>query len=268
MKNLRVLACVCVLCASAPYLAEELDLTKKDRVAEPHNVSSASHPARGYLGFVPRYEQAENGIRGIRVLEIAAKSPAQRSGLTKDDLIIAFNGVPFLFESNLEMMRKLGSVRAGTRLELTLLRGSETHEVELLPTDLPPDRARDIAGWMKRAEASREKDACVRDRAKKDAFRAFKQSIPETGVEVIVTKDLATHEILIGSQASITIPPQLDLSQLPLLDGLIRDLLPGDSLQLFCVLGESGNELRIRPLVVPPYLRPHLTGELSPIVRR
>ncbi len=55
------------------------------------------------------------------------------------------------------------------------------------------------------------------------------------------------------------IPPGLDLSKLPLLDGLLRDLRPGDSLELLCLTGEPNRELRIRPLVVPAYLQSHLT---------
>ncbi len=259
MKTLIVI-CVCSLCVSIASSAQEPGSPGAGRAAEKHGASAADQ--RGYFGFVPRYDRAEDGSSGIRIVDILPHGPAEESRLAKDDLIITFNGEPLLFENDLEMMRKLGSVSAGTRLELTLQRGSEILTAELLPTVLPPDRARVLDEWFKIAEASYEAGACMRERAEKQAFGAFKQSIPATGARLVVTKDLASHEIEIRS-ASIAIPPDFDLSQIPLLSGLLRDLRPGDSFGLLCDLGDSGDELRIRPVDVPAYLQSHLTSEAS-----
>ncbi len=95
-----------------------------------------------------------------------------------------------------------------------------------------------------------------------EAFGAFKQSIPATGAKLVVTKDLASREIGLKS-ASMVIPLDLDLARLPLLSGLFRDLRPGDSFELLCELGGSGDELSIKPMAVPAYLQSHLRVEAS-----
>lgn len=62
-------------------------------------------------------------------------------------MIVAFDGGRLVFENDLEMMRSLGSVEAGSRIELLFLRGSDVFTTEFSPIALAPDRAR-FAYWL------------------------------------------------------------------------------------------------------------------------
>jgi S1-C subfamily serine protease len=68
---------------------------------------------------------------GVIVLSADANSPAQRAGLREGDLIIALDGQPVAGVDDLH--RVLSDVRAGTRSELIVLRGTDRLRIGITP---------------------------------------------------------------------------------------------------------------------------------------
>jgi S1-C subfamily serine protease len=70
---------------------------------------------------------------GVIVLSAEPNSPAQRAGLRAGDVIIALDGQALAGVDDLH--RLLSDVRAGGRLELTLIRGTERLHVGIVPEE-------------------------------------------------------------------------------------------------------------------------------------
>jgi S1-C subfamily serine protease len=70
---------------------------------------------------------------GVIVLSTEPQSPAQRAGLREGDVIIALDGQALAGVDDLH--RVLSDVRAGGRLELTVIRGTERLRVGIVPEE-------------------------------------------------------------------------------------------------------------------------------------
>jgi S1-C subfamily serine protease len=68
---------------------------------------------------------------GVRVEEVVAGSPAAESGVLRGDVIVAFGDQPTTGIDSLH--RSLADVQAGTRYELTLIRGVEKLHLPVVP---------------------------------------------------------------------------------------------------------------------------------------
>jgi len=131
-----------------------------DRGDEEGTRNAKPELSRGYLGYQGTYEEAEDGRGRIRILEIFQKSPAQKAGLRKNDLIIAFNDLSFRFQNDLDMVRNLSWVSSGDLIELSVLRGDRTHIVGLTATEMPEGMAQALSEWIEAAETWYEGGGC------------------------------------------------------------------------------------------------------------
>jgi S1-C subfamily serine protease len=72
---------------------------------------------------------------GILVVSVEPDSPAQRTGLREGDLIVAFEGKPVAGIDDLH--RLLTDERVGVASKLTVVRGTERLELEIVPDESP-----------------------------------------------------------------------------------------------------------------------------------
>jgi S1-C subfamily serine protease len=70
---------------------------------------------------------------GVIVLSTEPNSPAQGAGLREGDVIVALDGQALAGVDDLH--RVLSDVRAGARLELTVIRGTERLRVGIVPEE-------------------------------------------------------------------------------------------------------------------------------------
>ena len=71
--------------------------------------------------------------RGVLVLSVEARSPAQRAGLRPGDLVIEYDGQPVAGVD--ELHRLLTDVRVGVRTPVTILRGADKRLIEIVPEE-------------------------------------------------------------------------------------------------------------------------------------
>ena len=69
----------------------------------------------------------------VFVVAVEPASPAQRAGLKEGDLIVAFGELPVRGIDDL--LRLLTEDRVGVAVPLTVIRGTERHELALTPTE-------------------------------------------------------------------------------------------------------------------------------------
>jgi S1-C subfamily serine protease len=117
------------------YQAIAADSALKDRVAA---LGRGEEPSRRRLGVglapshVARQLRRAVGLDerdGLLVREVEDDSPAAMAGIAEGDLIVAAAGKPVASADDL--FDALGSLAAGTALEVTLLRGSEERTVTI-----------------------------------------------------------------------------------------------------------------------------------------
>jgi S1-C subfamily serine protease len=72
---------------------------------------------------------------GIFVVSVEPGSPAVTSGILEGDILVAFDGHPIADLDSLH--RILTENRVGTRVSMTLLRGTEKVELEIVPAESP-----------------------------------------------------------------------------------------------------------------------------------
>jgi S1-C subfamily serine protease len=70
---------------------------------------------------------------GVLVLTVEGSSPAQKTGLSRGDVIVGFDGAPVAGIDDLH--RLLTSERVGTRVMLEVLRGTEKITLEVVPEE-------------------------------------------------------------------------------------------------------------------------------------
>jgi S1-C subfamily serine protease len=96
---------------------------------------------RAYLGIaggprpLPPRARAELGrSAAVEVVEVMPDSPADRAGLSPEDLIVSLAGEPVT--DVVDVQRLMGPDRIGTRLEALVLRGGRTLTIEIVPVEL------------------------------------------------------------------------------------------------------------------------------------
>jgi S1-C subfamily serine protease len=96
---------------------------------------------RAYLGLVtsptpltPSWAGRTGQRTALRVVEVVAGSPADKSGLHRDDVILAVNGVPLGDAGSLQ--RLLFAEAIGARTEITVLRNGALVDVVARPSEL------------------------------------------------------------------------------------------------------------------------------------
>ena len=80
-------------------------------------------PDSGVLGI-----KIDDGEKGVTISEVLKKSPAEKAGLKKDDVITHVDGQPV--KNREELTAVLRKYRAGTKVKLTVLRDNKTLEIE------------------------------------------------------------------------------------------------------------------------------------------
>lgn len=119
-------------------LAVPLNTTTLDIVA---TLIRDGRVRRAYLGVVgggrplaPVRAARLNQRGGVGVIEVAAGSPAEGAGLRATDTIVAVDGSPT--EDAGDLQRLMTSQVIGRELKMTVLRGDETLEKVVIPTEL------------------------------------------------------------------------------------------------------------------------------------
>jgi S1-C subfamily serine protease len=119
-------------------LAVPLNSTTLDIVA---TLIREGRVRRAYLGVVgggrplaPIRAAKLNQKRGVGVIEVAPGSPAERAGLQPTDTIVAVDGSPT--EEAGDLQRLMVSHVIGRELKATVLRGDETIELVVVPSEL------------------------------------------------------------------------------------------------------------------------------------
>lgn len=92
---------------------------------------------RGVLGIAARPVPLPAGIAaslpgeaGLLILDVAARSPAERSGVLPGDILIAINGHGGSIEP---LARSLRALRSGAAVQLDLWRGDRVERIEAVP---------------------------------------------------------------------------------------------------------------------------------------
>lgn len=140
---------------------------------EPSSIAAPTAEAissnRGYLGYTTRYEEGPDDLGRIRVLEIHPGGPAERAELRRGDVVVSINERAFRFAHDLDMVRQLSWIEAGTEVRLKLLRGSRILEKTLVAEPLPEAMRLRLEAWVSAAEDWYEKGGGESCRAKKAA---------------------------------------------------------------------------------------------------
>jgi S1-C subfamily serine protease len=96
---------------------------------------------RAYIGIAggPRPLPPHARVRlsrdgGVEVVEVAVGSPAERSGLRAEDLIVSLGGRPV--ERVDDVQRAMTEDAIGQRISVEVLRGDRFLELELRPVEL------------------------------------------------------------------------------------------------------------------------------------
>jgi S1-C subfamily serine protease len=70
----------------------------------------------------------------VEVVEVVAGSPAERAGVRAEDLIVAVDGTPT--HSVYDLQRLMVAELIGVEVPITVVRGSGTVELRLVPEEL------------------------------------------------------------------------------------------------------------------------------------
>ncbi|HYZ99985.1 MAG TPA: trypsin-like peptidase domain-containing protein, partial [Acidimicrobiales bacterium] len=88
----------------------------------------------GSRALPPRVAERLGRLRGVEVTGVVAGSPAARSGLRPEDIVVALGGEPV--ETISDMQRLLTGDVAGRSLEAEIVRGGEIRRVRVVPRSL------------------------------------------------------------------------------------------------------------------------------------
>ncbi|MEM9597889.1 MAG: PDZ domain-containing protein [Acidobacteriota bacterium] len=199
-------------------------------LAEPTSPTYPDDVPKVFFGYGTRYQEKVGDTHGyLRVRRIESDGPANRAGLREGDEIIAFNGVPFRFENDVQAIRAMAWVEAGKPLELTVRRGGQTLDLTMVPTAAEPERQIALARWLDRLE--QEGRACFRcqDEGPDAAEAELLRRIREVGGEAVLKVERDGDDIRISS-SDVRVPPGLEID--PAYAAAARRLSKGKALLL------------------------------------
>jgi len=84
---------------------------------------------RAYLGTIPDY--ASGGSKGMLLSGVAKGGPADKAGIRSGDLIIRLAGKKI--ENIYDYTNSIGGLKIGKPEQITILRGKQTLELEIIP---------------------------------------------------------------------------------------------------------------------------------------
>ena len=119
--------------------------------------AAAAPPANpGWLGFSFEYHApgtepgAANGWMWVQ--RVAANGPAATAGLRPQDVIVALDGKPVRFPTDLAVLEYLGRVAPGQRLALSVTRANQTLAINLTAVAMTEQQLR---AWQRNFEMAR-----------------------------------------------------------------------------------------------------------------
>jgi hypothetical protein len=185
-------------------------------------VSAAGEGPRASFGFTTHYQTSAAGRGEVLVRQVVPGGPAERAGIERGDLIVAFDGAGFRFANEYEFMRSLEAFEHGRKLNLTLVRAGRELLVPLEPGPLSPGQEEAIAGYMAKLSSCVKtgKDCpCPMDHghelgANEDfgsSYRKFVDSIAGHGGKTILTIARDAAGVLSYRSAPVPLPEDLEI---------------------------------------------------------
>ncbi len=244
---------------STRFLRLVVSLTLATTTAVSVAAAEAEGP-RAFFGFVTHYETSAAGRGEVKVLQVVPGGPAERGGLAKGDVIVAFGGVPFRFADEYEYMRSLAVFESGRELKLTVERGSKKVEAAIVPEKLAPAQVEALAGYMAQLGSCMKTGqncpcplAHGHDAVDPDEFlspyRRFISAVARQGGKTVLTIDKDASGRLAYRSSPVPLPPDFEIG--PAEDGLLwqqlQKLAQGSSLAVEIAADGSGR-LRVRIL--------------------
>jgi len=93
------------------------------------NSQSASRSFRIFLGTIPDYSQ--DGVKGVRVSGVSKDSPAEKSGLKNQDIIVELGNQKI--ENLYDYTYVLQSLKPGNEIPLKIMRSGRLEELKIIP---------------------------------------------------------------------------------------------------------------------------------------
>lgn len=88
-----------------------------------------------------------NGANGILIADVIAKSPADKAGLQRGDIIIEINSTPV--RNTGDYHSKIGTVITGEKLDFSILRNNKTKKIRIIPENIPKSYGKDLSEkWL------------------------------------------------------------------------------------------------------------------------
>lgn len=106
-------------------------------------------PEYGFLGVAPTMlsiDERQKGKRGARIMDVVPATPAAKAGIRSEDIITHVEGEPIA--DDLELIRRVSAMPAGTPVSLTIQRGAG-------PERLGKSRVANVVLSKKRVEGPR-----------------------------------------------------------------------------------------------------------------
>lgn len=124
--------------------------------------AEAADKQPGTLGLGYTVHSSDEGkIRQwLLVRGVQPGGAAERAGVAAQDLIVAIAGKPLAYRDDVELLDFFGSIRAGDKVEMTLMRGDERRTVTLVATEMTAEQRQ---RWQQNYELAKKE----RERRKK-----------------------------------------------------------------------------------------------------
>ena len=106
------------------------------------------------LGYTLHADPEQEVKQWLVVRGTLPDGPAAKAGILPNDLIVAINGKPLSFRDDVDLLDFFASIRAGDRVEATLLRGDEKRKVVLVAAAMTAEQQE---RWKQNYELARKK---------------------------------------------------------------------------------------------------------------
>ncbi len=208
--------------------------------------------SRGWLGVMIQdvtRELAESfGMRhphGALVSQVMEGSPAAAAGVRVGDVIVEFNGREVTHSSELPPL--VGSVRAGSRVQMKVIRDGRTRTLRVVIAELPED---DKRAQAKPEEASPERDTTDRIGLAVSDLNAQQRQrlgVPSGGVQIvrIAPGGAAANAGLNAGDVLLRIN-QAEIESADHFARLVRDLPAGRTVPVLVRRGEGASFIPLR----------------------